>query len=125
MEFRDGVWVVDAACVGPIAAALRSCLLAVGQARAVDANRAEARDVLHEYLSGREFPQRIAAIADAVSAMELQLQSEKRSFARIWAQREKQIEQIACTTAGMYGDLQGILGGALQTVELLELPPAA
>ena len=125
MDWREGVWVVDAGCVGAIAIALREGLLQLERERAIDANRDEARDAIYAYLCGREFRQRIIAIGEAFVEMQNDLQAEKRAITRIWAKREKQHERIACNTAGIYGDLQGIMGGALAPVELLELPPAA
>ena len=32
------------------------------------------------------------------------------------------LEQVIKNTAGLYGDLQGMIGAALQTIESLELP---
>ncbi len=125
MDWRDGVWVVDAGCAGAIAVALREGLLQLERERTIDANRDQARDAIYAYLSGREFRQRIIAIGEAFVEMQNDLQTEKRALTRIWAKREKQHERIACNTAGIYGDLQGIMGGALAPVELLELPPAA
>ena len=39
---------------------------------------------------------------------------------RIWAKREKQIEQVVNNTAGMYGDVQGLIGPAIQPIAALE-----
>jgi hypothetical protein len=38
------------------------------------------------------------------------VQEEKRAAHRLWAKREKQIEQVICNTAGMYGELQALAG---------------
>lgn len=42
-----------------------------------------------------------------------------------WAKRDKQIGRVLLNTAGMYGDLQGIIGNALPLVKTLELPRGA
>ena len=39
-----------------------------------------------------------------------------------YPEREKQIEQVIHNTGGMYGDLQGLLGGSMPAIQALELP---
>lgn len=39
---------------------------------------------------------------------------------RLWAKREQQIRSVVDSTAGMYGDLQGIAGRALGEIEGLD-----
>ena len=41
---------------------------------------------------------------------------------RLWAKRESQIKGVIESTAGMYGDLQGIAGRTLQEIEGLTVP---
>jgi hypothetical protein len=40
---------------------------------------------------------------------------------RLWAKREAPIRGVIESTVGMYGDLQGIAGNALQEIEGLEV----
>ncbi len=40
---------------------------------------------------------------------------------RLWAKRESQIQGVIEATVGMYGDLEGIAGQAIQSIEGLEL----
>jgi len=54
--------------------------------------------------------------------MQRDLDSEKRSMARIWKQREKQIDKVLENTIGMYGSIKGIAGNAISHVQALELP---
>jgi hypothetical protein len=49
------------------------------------------------------------------------LDSEKRSLQRIWTKREKQLDRAVANTAGLYGDLGGILGTNLPQIAHLEL----
>jgi len=53
--------------------------------------------------------------------MQEQVNRERRAMNRHWKEREKQIERIMLGTTGMYGDLQGIIGSAMQSVPALEL----
>jgi hypothetical protein len=41
---------------------------------------------------------------------------------KIWAKREQQLQRGVKNMAGLYGDLQGIIGTALQPITKLELP---
>jgi hypothetical protein len=44
---------------------------------------------------------------------------------RLWAKRDEQIRGVINSTAGMYGDLQGIAGRTLEEIEGLSLPAPA
>ena len=39
-----------------------------------------------------------------------------------WAKRSMEIERVMASTAGLYGDLQGIAGASLGALEGLQLP---
>jgi len=41
--------------------------------------------------------------------MQIGLQEEKRAAQRVWAKREKQLEQVLTNTGGMYGELQALI----------------
>ena len=38
-----------------------------------------------------------------------------------WKQREKEIDRVVKNTAGLYGDMQGIIGGQIPVIPALEL----
>jgi hypothetical protein len=76
-------------------------------------------EVLYHYLSGSEFRQRVEAIIEAFVDMQKDLQAERRTAERQWSKREKQIQRVIANTAGMYGDLQGIIGTSLQAIPAL------
>ena len=42
-----------------------------------------------------------------------------------WKEREKQIERVIKNTVGLYGDMQGIIGGQIPTIDALELESKA
>jgi hypothetical protein len=44
---------------------------------------------------------------------------------RIWNEREKQIDRVLANTAGMYGEVRGIVGASVPPVPALELDAAA
>jgi hypothetical protein len=124
-DFRlmDGVWVSRFSLAIGLATALRSHLMDVTFARIAVVGKNEKMEALYSYLSGPEFRQKIEAIVETFTAMQAQLEKEKRAMAKIWKEREKQIERIIKNTVGMYGDMRGIIGASLPEVDLLELGP--
>jgi hypothetical protein len=80
-------------------------------------------ELVYEYLTGPRFRHRIEAIVEKFSDMQSDLDKERKATTRLWAKREAQIRGVVEATVGMYGDLQGIAGKALQEIEALS-PPA-
>jgi len=117
----DGVLVTDFACAPCLAAVLRANLFEVAQTRSAALHKEEKLELLHRYLSGVEFRQRVEAVVEAFNAMRHDLDQERRAAERQWARRARQIDAVTLNVAGMYGDLQGILP-ALPSIRLLELP---
>lgn len=117
----DGVWVSDPLCAIPLAAALREQLIAVNRERTASAGKNEKMEALYQYLAGNEFKQKIGGIVEAFSSMQDQLNKERRAMERIWKQREKEIERVIKNTVGLYGDMQGIIGGQIPAIPALEL----
>ena len=53
--------------------------------------------------------------------MQDDLEKEKRAFQKMWSSREQQLMRVLNNTAGMYGDIQGIVGASLPKIDTLEL----
>lgn len=118
----DGIWVTDIPSALSLALALRMVLVQVANAKEIESGKDDKKDLIYRYVTGVEFRNRVIAIIDAFRAMKEELEAEKRAMQRIWGSREKQIERIISNTAGMYGDLEGLAGPALQQIKILELP---
>ncbi len=117
----DGVWITNRACLVGLAAALRAGLLDVSRTRRTLEGKQTKSEILYNYFSSTEFRQRIEGIVEAFVTMREDLDSEKRSMQRIWTKREKQLDRAVANTAGLYGDLGGILGSNLPQIAHLEL----
>ncbi|MEE9591519.1 MAG: DUF2130 domain-containing protein [Thermodesulfobacteriota bacterium] len=117
----DGVWVTSFGPVGSLAEVLRSGLMQLTQFKFSSVGKNEKMEVIYNYLSGPLFKQRVEAIVEAFKSMKGDLDHEKRAVTRIWAKREKEIEKVISNTAGMYGDIQGIIGASLPEIKILEL----
>lgn len=121
----DGVWVTSVMCAISLAHALRAGTLEVGAAKRSLDGRHDKMEVLYKYLSGSEFRHRVEGIVEAFVTLREELETEKRATQRMWAKREKQLDRAASQTAGMYGDLSGIIGAILPRIESLEHPRLA
>ena len=78
--------------------------------------------IVYQYLTGSRFRQHMQAIVEAFSTMQDDLNAEKKAMMKQWAKREMQIERVIGSTAGLYGDLQGIAGTRLGELEGLHIP---
>jgi hypothetical protein len=121
----EGVWVTSTALSASVAEALRLILIQVSQATLSSANKDEKMELLYNYLSGPTFRQKVEAIVEAFVAMKRDLDKERRAMTKTWAKREKQIEKVILNTAGMYGDMQGIIGASLPEIKMLDLESGA
>ena len=79
-------------------------------------------ELVYDYLTGPRFRHRIEAIVEKFSDMQSDLDRERKVTTKQWAKREAQIRGVIESTVGMYGDLQGIAGKALQEIEALSAP---
>jgi len=118
----DGVWVTEPRCAVPVAIALRESLVALWSARFAGEGQQTKMELVYRYLTGPRFKHRIEAIVEHFSDMQADLDRERKATIRLWAKREEQIRAIIDSTAGMYGDLQGIAGRSFQEIEGLEMP---
>jgi hypothetical protein len=115
----DGVWVSSLSCTLPVASALRASLLQLaGQRRTAEGQQTKS-ELIYTYLTGSQFRGRIEAIAERWSEMQKDLADEKKTTLRRWAKRESQLHSVIDSTAGIYGDLQGIAGRDLAEIEAL------
>ncbi|MCA9093082.1 MAG: DUF2130 domain-containing protein [Planctomycetaceae bacterium] len=117
----DGVWVSSYRCAIPVAIALRHSLIEVATARQAGEGQQTKMELVYQYLTGPRFRHRIQAIVEKFADMQEDLEKERRTMTKQWAKREAQIRGVIESTAGMYGDLQGIAGRTLLEIEGLEI----
>ena len=121
----DGVWVAGLRAWPALALALREQLIQVAFAHAAADGKHEKMEFLYRYLSGDQFRRRIEAMVEAFAALQTGLNRERTAMERIWKEREKQIERVLANTAGMYGEVRGMVGSSLPGVPALELEAVA
>ena len=123
-DLVDGVWVASPQYVIPIAVLLRHCLVEVNAVRKAGEGQKTKMDMMYDYLIGSGFRNRIEALVEKLSGMMEDLLKERKAIKKVWSKREKDIRISIDSAAGMYGDLQGILGKALCEIASLDIVTA-
>jgi hypothetical protein len=120
-DFIDGIWVIEPRCLIPVAVALRQSLIELSAVRQAADGQQTKMEMVYQYLTGSRFRYRVEAIVEKFADMREDLDKERKMMTRLWAKREEQIRGVIESTAGMYGDLQGIAGKTFQEIEGLDI----
>ena len=121
MGLKEGVWICNFEEFKGLSAVLRENIIQLSNALSAQENKGDKMHILYEFLTGNTFRMQVEAIVEGFQQMKTDLEKEKRAFASMWKQREKQIEKVTQNTIDMYGSIKGIAGSAVQDVKLLNL----
>lgn len=116
------VWVVKPKLALALSSAMRNQIISVWAANHNNENKDEKMEILYQFLTGPEFRHRIEAIVENYGSLQTEMEREKRAAQLRWSKQEKSIRAVIDNTIGMYGDLQGITGGAISEIKQLEAP---
>jgi hypothetical protein len=120
-DLLEGVWVTSVKTLLPVATILRQTLIDLAKARQATEGQQSKMELIYQYLTGPKFRQRVQAIVEKFNDMQEDLDKERKTMTKMWAKREAQIRCVIESTAGMYGDMQGIAGKTLQEIEGLDI----
>ena len=120
-DLIDNVWVTEPQFAVPLAIALRQLLIDVAGSRQAREGHKTKMELVYQYLTGPQFRHRIDAILEKFNDMRDDLDRERKTMTKLWARREAQLNGVLDSTAGLYGDLQGIAGRAMPEIEGLDL----
>jgi hypothetical protein len=120
-DLIDGVWVAEIRFAIPLAIALRESLIEIANSRQAKEGQQTKMELIYQYLTGPRFRHRIDAIVEKFTDMQADLDRERKTLMRMWAKREEQLRGVLDSTAGLYGDLQGIAGRALADIKSLDI----
>jgi hypothetical protein len=120
-DLVDNVWVTEPRFAVPLAIALRQLLIDVAGSRQAREGQKTKMELVYQYLTGPQFRHRIDAILEKFNDMRDDLDRERKTMTKLWARREAQLNGVLDSTAGLYGDLQGIAGRAMPEIEGLDL----
>lgn len=121
MGLKDGIWICNYDEFKGLCAVLRNQIVQVNMAVGSQENKGDKMHMLYDFLTSSTFTMQVEAIVEGFTSMKTALDSEKRAMARIWKEREKQIDKVVTNTIDMYGSVKGIAGNAIQPVKALEL----
>lgn len=119
---KNGVWICGFNELKSLSFVLRQMLIKTQSVKLAEENKGDKMELLYNYLTSNEFVQNIKRIVENYDAMINQLNSEKKSMYKIWAQREKQIWVVQENISALFGSIKGIAGKELNTSNILELP---
>ena len=117
----EGVWISSIQVFPAVACALREQIIQVAFAQSAVHGKEEKMELIYNYLAGDQFKQKVQGIVEAFTSLREQTDRERRAMEKLWKEREKQIERVITNTVGMYGEMSGILGSAMQMIPALEL----
>ena len=95
-------------------------LFELAVAKSTTAHKDERLEALFSYLSKDGFRNRFEAQVESIMALKNDLETEQRSTIRMWKKREMQLKRLMGNTATMYGELQGIMGASLPSIQSLD-----
>ena len=110
MGLKDGIWICNYDEFKGLCAVLRQSIVQLSSAISSQENKGDKMNMLYDFLTSNTFRMQIEAIVEGFSQMKLDLETEKRSFQRIWKQREKQIDKVTLNTIEMHASIKGIAG---------------
>lgn len=120
--YIKGIWVASFTFVLPLVNILRMHLIEISGVKRSIEGRGEKIEQLHNYIIGSQFRNRIENMVLGFISMKEDLETERRVIQKNWNKRDKELEKIMLNTAGIYGDLQGIIGASLPQIKSLEMP---
>jgi hypothetical protein len=120
-DLIDNVWVSAPRFAVPLAIALRQSLIEVAGSRQTQEGQQTKMELVYQYLTGSRFRHRLDAIIEKFTEMQEDLERERKLMTRLWAKRELQLRGVVDSTAGLYGDLQGIAGRAMPKIDGLDI----
>jgi hypothetical protein len=101
------VWVTRPEAARPLAEALRTTLLELQKLRHANTGRNEKMEIVYNYICSPQFAQRVKAIVDGFTTMQVELEAEKTAVMRLWKKRETQLSRLSSGILGVVGELQG------------------
>ena len=117
----QGILVTKPSFVMPLAAILRLNILDIRNANMAARGRDEKMNCLLDYITGPEFRSRVSMMIESYEGLNKELESEMRTTNARWARQKKRIDSLLISTAGIFGDFQGIMGSVVEDLPKLSV----
>ena len=121
MGLREGIWICTFNEFKGLCAVLRQSIIQWAAVKGQQENKGDKMGMLYDFLTSNEFRLQMEGIVEGFTQMQTDLVKEKNAMARIWKQREKQIDKVVNNAIGMHASIKGIAGNAIQRIPALEL----
>ncbi len=118
---HEGIWITKPPYAIFLAQVIRAGIIEMTKVRQNALGKQDKAGILYDYLTGKEFHSRLEGVVEPFKAMQSELESEKRATTRNWAKREKQHQRVLNSALGLVGDLQGIAGSDMPSLEVMEI----
>lgn len=122
MGIRDGVWICSFEEFKGFVNVLRAFIIKYKTAIVTQENKTDKMNRMYNFLISNEFYSEFKNVVDTVKSIENQLNSEKTAMMKQWKVREKAKDSIMMSLVNIYGSINGIAGGTIQTINSLEFP---
>lgn len=109
-KIKDGVWICYFEEFKFLCEALRESLIDLNKIRVSHEDKDIKMGNLYDYFFSKEFELNVKMVAEIFKVMKEDLDSEKRSFERIWKKREKNIDNAQKSAMRIVGSIEGIGG---------------
>lgn len=119
----DGVWVSSYFEFKGMVMALRHGIIEVSRKMAIQSNKGDKMSMIYDYLTSNEFRMCMENIVEVFIQLKEGIDKERRSYEKLWNEREKTLERGIMNAAQFYGSLKGITGKALPDIQELNLLP--
>ncbi|MCU0328954.1 MAG: DUF2130 domain-containing protein [Chitinophagales bacterium] len=119
---KDDVWICQMNVVGELSNILRHYIIEMYRYGQNNMLKDEKMNQMHGFLTSNEFKIQMEQIIQGFVKLKSEIDREKAMFAKIWKEREKQLELIIHGTSELYGSFKGILGSQLKAIDYLEMP---
>ncbi|QQS38846.1 DUF2130 domain-containing protein [Candidatus Woesebacteria bacterium] len=120
-ELIDGILVTQPEIALGLSHLLRQQIIQVHAANTANEGKSEKAEIVYNYLISNDFKQRIEVWVEYFKNRRDEIDKERAYYTKKWEKEDKDIVRVIQNTAGIYGDLQGLIGNALPKVSYLEL----
>ena len=121
MGMKEGIWICTFDEFKGLCAVLRQSIVQWNSIQQNQENKGDKMSYLYDFLTSNEFRLQMEGIVEGFTQMQTDLQKEKNAMARLWKQREKQINKVVDNSINMHASIKGIAGNAIHSIAALEL----
>lgn len=121
MGLMDGIWVCSFDEFKGLCVVLRESIIKISSAKINSQNTDLKMGLLYKYLTSNKFKMQVEMVVESFNNMQNSLIKEQNAMKKIWKEREVAIEKARDSAIDMFGEIKGIAGESVASVESLEI----